>query len=56
MIRTGVGLLMAGLLMASGCGLKGELERPGPLWGDPPLDGADDPRSAPADDTSAGTG
>ena len=26
------------------CGLQGEMERPNPLWGEPPIDGADDPR------------
>ncbi|MEM6627343.1 MAG: hypothetical protein AAF719_11625 [Pseudomonadota bacterium] len=35
--------LVAGLLAAA-CGLQGELERPEPLWGDPPIDGPDDPR------------
>jgi hypothetical protein len=30
--------------MLSGCGLKGDLVRPMPLWGDPPLDGPTDPR------------
>ncbi|MBI1339246.1 hypothetical protein GC169_03410 [bacterium] len=42
---------IAGLLLvlsaASGlgaCGLRGDLERPMPIWGDPPLDGPTDPR------------
>lgn len=29
----------------AGCGLKGDLERPMPLWGDPPRVDADDPRT-----------
>ncbi|OYX51877.1 MAG: hypothetical protein B7Y90_00710 [Alphaproteobacteria bacterium 32-64-14] len=28
----------------SACGLRGDLVRPMPLWGDPPLDGPTDPR------------
>ena len=27
------------------CGLKGDLERPVPLWGDPPNEGPNDPRT-----------
>ncbi|HVY88709.1 MAG TPA: hypothetical protein VG942_07565 [Hyphomonadaceae bacterium] len=30
--------------LASGCGLRGRLDRPVPLWGNPPSEGANDPR------------
>lgn len=29
----------------SGCGLRGGLERPVPLWGNPPNEGPNDPRT-----------
>ena len=35
---------LAALAALASCGLKGDLERPDPMWGDPPIDGADDPR------------
>jgi predicted small lipoprotein YifL len=35
--------VLAGLAMG-GCGLRGSLERPVPLWGDPPIEGPNDPR------------
>jgi hypothetical protein len=31
-------------LALSACGLRGELQRPVPAWGDPPLEGPNDPR------------
>ena len=31
--------------LAAGCGLRGDLERPPPLWGDPPNEGPLDPRT-----------
>lgn len=34
------------LAALASCGLKGDLERPDPMWGDPPIDGPDDPRVA----------
>jgi hypothetical protein len=37
-------VLLACLPALSACGLQGDLVRPAPMWGDPPLDGADDPR------------
>jgi hypothetical protein len=37
-------VLAFSLSALAGCGLRGDLVRPMPLWGDPPLDGADDPR------------
>ncbi len=30
--------LAAGLALLAGCGLKGDLETPGPMWGDPGRD------------------
>lgn len=43
MIRAALAIGLA-LVAITGCGLRGDLDRPMPLWGDPPLDGADDPR------------
>ena len=31
-------------MLASSCGLRGDLERPVPLWGNPPSEGYNDPR------------
>lgn len=31
-------------LLLAGCGLRGDLERPVPLWGNPPIEGPNDPR------------
>lgn len=36
--------LGAAMLALSACGLQGDLKRPDPLWGNPPLDGPTDPR------------
>ncbi len=36
---------LAGLALLAGCGLRGELERPVPMWGNPPNEGAKDPRT-----------
>jgi hypothetical protein len=44
MIRVGFALVMATIMLA-GCGLKGGLERPVPLWGNPPNEGPNDPRT-----------
>jgi len=38
-------LLPAAALALSACGLKGDLERPVPLWGNPPNEGPNDPRT-----------
>ena len=38
-------LLLLSLTALSACGLRGPLERPVPLWGDPPNEGALDPRT-----------
>jgi hypothetical protein len=43
MIRTAA-LLGLITLSLSACGLRGELVRPTPMWGDPPLEGPNDPR------------
>jgi hypothetical protein len=44
MIRVGLALAVA-ITMLTACGLKGDLERPGPLWGNPPNEGPNDPRT-----------
>ena len=36
--------ITAAILALSACGLQGDLTRPDPLWGNPPLDGPTDPR------------
>ena len=37
--------LVAAACLLSACGLKGDLERPVPLWGNPPDEGPLDPRN-----------
>ncbi|HEV7690565.1 MAG TPA: lipoprotein [Hyphomonadaceae bacterium] len=37
--------LAATITMLSACGLKGDLERPAPLFGNPPNEGPNDPRT-----------
>lgn len=44
MIRTAI-LLATSALSLAACGLKGELERPVPLFGNPPNEGENDPRT-----------
>jgi hypothetical protein len=44
MMRTAIAVL-AGLSLLSACGLQGDLERPVPLWGNPPDEGPLDPRN-----------
>jgi predicted small lipoprotein YifL len=44
MIRVGCALAAA-ITMLAGCGLKGDLDRPPPLWGNPPNEGENDPRT-----------
>jgi hypothetical protein len=47
-------LAIAGLaLLTAGCGLRGDLERPVPLWGNPPNEGPNDPRSIKAAEEEA---
>jgi len=43
-------VLLASLTALSACGLRGELERPVPLWGDPPNEGPNDPRTIKAEE------
>lgn len=43
-------VLLASLTALSACGLRGELERPVPLWGDPPNEGPNDPRTLKAEE------
>ncbi len=49
-MKTGRVLLAAALvclapLALSACGLRGDLERPVPMWGNPPNEGPNDPRT-----------
>ncbi len=41
---TRTALAIVALAILSACGLQGDLKRPPPLWGNPPLDGPTDPR------------
>lgn len=43
-------LLVMSLTALAGCGLKGDLVRPVPLWGDPPNEGPNDPRTLKAEE------
>ncbi len=46
-------LLTASLLSLTalaGCGLQGDLVRPVPMWGDPPNEGPNDPRTLKAEE------
>ena len=43
-------VLLASLAALSACGLRGELVRPLPLWGDPPNEGPNDPRTLKAEE------
>jgi hypothetical protein len=46
-------VLLLSVSALSGCGLQCDLVRPMPLWGDPPLDGPDDPRVIAAAEAAA---
>jgi hypothetical protein len=46
-------VLLLSVSALSGCVLQGDLVRPMPLWGDPPLDGPDDPRVIAAAEAAA---
>lgn len=46
-------VLLASLTALAACGLQGELERPVPLWGDPPNEGPNDPRTIKAREEQA---
>ncbi len=52
MIRTVLAVGLAATLF-SACGLRGELERPAPLWGNPPNEGPLDPRTIKAAEEAA---
>lgn len=43
-------LVAVALTALAGCGLRGELVRPVPLWGDPPNEGPNDPRTIKAEE------
>ena len=43
-------LLAVSLTALAGCGIRGDLVRPVPLWGDPPNDGPNDPRTLKAEE------
>lgn len=43
-------VLVLSLTALAGCGLRGDLERPVPLWGDPPNEGPNDPRTLKAEE------
>jgi predicted small lipoprotein YifL len=43
-------LLTVSLAALAACGLKGDLERPVPLWGNPPNEGPNDPRTIKAEE------
>jgi hypothetical protein len=43
-------LLVISLTALAGCGIKGDLVRPVPLWGDPPNEGPSDPRTLKAEE------
>jgi hypothetical protein len=46
-------LLLVSAAFVSGCGLRGDLERPVPLWGNPPNEGPLDPRTIKAAEEAA---
>ena len=43
-------LSLGALALLSACGIKGDLVRPVPLWGDPPNEGPNDPRTLKAEE------
>jgi predicted small lipoprotein YifL len=46
-------VLVVSLAALAACGLRGDLERPVPLWGDPPNEGPNDPRTLKAEEERA---
>jgi hypothetical protein len=46
-------VLAAATLALSACGLRGDLVRPVPLWGNPPNEGPSDPRTIKAAEEAA---
>lgn len=49
MIRAAL-LLGVSLGLLAACGLQGDLERPVPMWGNPPNEGPNDPRTLKAEE------
>ena len=43
-------LFAVSLTALAGCGIRGDLVRPVPLWGDPPNEGPNDPRTLKAEE------
>ena len=41
---TRIALALAAFALTSACGLRGDLDRPVPMWGNPALEGPNDPR------------
>ncbi len=52
MIRTAFALVLSAALLCA-CGLRGDLVRPVPLWGNPPNEGPLDPRTIKAAEEAA---
>lgn len=52
MIRTALVLALS-VAALSACGLRGDLVRPVPLWGNPPNEGPNDPRTIKAAEEAA---
>ena len=50
---TRIVLALAGFALLAACGLRGPLERPVPLWGNPPNEGPLDPRTIKAAEDAA---
>lgn len=43
-------IVLMSLTALAGCGLRGDLVRPVPLWGNPPNEGPNDPRTIKAEE------
>ncbi|MDP3738337.1 MAG: lipoprotein [Hyphomonadaceae bacterium] len=52
MVRIGLALAFSTMTLAA-CGLRGDLERPVPLFGNPPNEGPSDPRTIKAAEEAA---
>jgi Prokaryotic lipoprotein-attachment site len=46
-------VILGAIALLSACGLRGGLERPGPMWGNPPNEGPLDPRTIKAAEEKA---
>jgi predicted small lipoprotein YifL len=53
-MRTALVLVLS-LTALAACGLQGDLERPVPLWGNPPNEGPNDPRTLKAQEEAEAT-